>query len=139
MALTYELTREPAATDVQVIATGLKRHAMAEIGEDGFKPVAVFVRDDSDAIRAGVSAYVNWNWLQVSLLWVADELRGRGIGSELLAKVESIARQDGCDRAHVSTLSFQAVAFYEIHGYSVFATLEDYPTGQAKHFLRKDL
>ena len=139
MSLVYELTREPDDADTRVLAAGLNAHAVAEIGEDGFKPVAIFVRDEDGAIQAGVSALVNWNWLQVSLLWVADDLRGEGIGSELLARIEAVARREGCKRAHVSTFSFQAAAFYEAHGFASFATLDDYPPGQAKHFLMKDL
>ena len=139
MSLNYELTHVPDDADTRVLAAGLGSHAVAEIGEDGFRPVAIFVRDESGVIQAGVSAYLNWNWLQVSLLWVADDLRGGGIGSELLSRIEAVARQEGCNRAHVSTFSFQAATFYRTHGFASFATLEDYPPGQAKHFLKKDL
>ena len=139
MSLNYELTREPDDADTRLLAAGLNRHAVAEIGEDGFKPVAILVRDENGVVRAGASAYINWNWLQVSLLWVADDLRGEGIGTELLSRIESVARHEGCDRAHVSTFSFQAAAFYEAHGFTSFATLDDYPPGYAKHFLKKDL
>lgn len=139
MSLVYQVTREPDAADTGVLSAGLNQHAVATIGEDGFKPVAIFVRDERGEIQAGVSAYVNWNWLQVALLWVAEELRGEGIGSELLSRIEAVGRQAGCVRAHVSTFSFQAAAFYEANGFVNFATLEDYPPGQAKHFLRKDL
>jgi endonuclease/exonuclease/phosphatase (EEP) superfamily protein YafD len=39
----------------------------------------------------------------------------------------------------VLTFSFQARPFYEKFGYEVFATLEDYPPGHRKYFLRKAL
>lgn len=139
VSLNYELTREPDDADTRLLAKGLNTHAVAEIGKDGFKPVAIFVRDENGEIQGGVSAYLNWNWLQVSLLWVAEDLRGAGIGTQLLSRIETVAREEGCDRAHVSTFSFQAATFYEAHGFTGFATLDDYPPGQAKHFLKKDL
>jgi hypothetical protein len=39
----------------------------------------------------------------------------------------------------LETHSFQARPFYEKCGYKVFGTLEDYPPGHAKFFLRKRL
>ena len=139
MSLCFDVTREPDAADTGTLSAGLNQHAASRVGEDGFKPVAVFVRDENGEIHGGVTAYVNWNWLQISLLWVDEELRGEGLGSELLSRLEAIAKQEGCERAHVSTFSFQATAFYEAHGFTRFAQLEDYPPGEAKHFLKKDL
>jgi hypothetical protein len=41
--------------------------------------------------------------------------------------------------AHLDTYSFEARPFYEKHGYSLFATLDDYPIGFSKYFLKKIL
>ena len=108
------------------------------VDKDGFDPVAVFIREDG-TILGGVSGVFNWNWLQISLLWVDDSLRGRGYGRQLMETIESLARERGCERAHVDTFSFQAREFYESLDYEVFATLEDYPPGHSRHYLRKAL
>jgi hypothetical protein len=41
----------------------------------------------------------------------------------------------------LSTFEFQALPFYEEHGYSTFGTLEDFPTGTGfcRFFMRKNL
>ena len=100
--------------------------------------VAVFIRESGD-ILGGISGLINWNWLQISLLWVDDTLRGGGYGRQLIENLESLARERGCERAHVDTFSFQAREFYESLGYRVFATLEDYPPGHSRYYLKKTL
>ena len=45
----------------------------------------------------------------------------------------------GCTRAHTSTYAFQALAFYQRHGYRVIGQLDDYPDGYTLYWLRKDL
>ena len=42
-------------------------------------------------------------------------------------------------RCTLDTHSFQARPFYEGRGYEVFGTLDDYPKGHKKFFLRKKL
>jgi len=84
-------------------------------------------------------ALVNWSWLQVSLVWLDEPRRRAGLGSRLLAALEAAAIERGCTQAHLDTFSYQARPFYERHGYRVFATLEDYPTGQQRFFMRKSL
>lgn len=43
------------------------------------------------------------------------------------------------DLLYLDTFDFQARPFYERHGYEVFGTLDDYPPGHSRFFLRKDL
>ena len=50
-------------------------------------------------------------------------LRGRGIGSQLMEKVESSARADGIKRVLLNTYSFQAPDFYRKLGYTEIARI----------------
>ncbi len=56
-----------------------------------------------------------------------------------MEKLETTGREKGCVWAHVDTFSFQARGFYESLGYKVFATLDDYPPGHSRHYLKKRL
>lgn len=134
-----EVTSEPSLEDVRALEHGLSAHARDFVSRPGFQPLAVLARDGDGRLVAGAVARVNWNWLHVSLLWVDEELRGGGIGALLLATVEDEGRARGCTRAHLDTFSYQARPFYEKQGWRVFATLEDYPEGHQRFFLRKDL
>jgi ribosomal protein S18 acetylase RimI-like enzyme len=53
------------------------------------------------------------------------------------AEREAIARS--CRGAWLDTYSFQARGFYERLGYTVFGILNDYPPGQYRVFLHKEL
>lgn len=138
MALDFEVAFEPDHQETRQLAAGLSEHAQSFVDKDGFDSVAVFIRDDG-RIFGGVSGLLNWNWLQVSLLWVDNSLRGGGYGRQLMETIESLAREHGCQRAHVDTFSFQAREFYESLGYDVFATLDDYPPGHSRYYLKKAL
>lgn len=139
LTLTHE--DDPEAVDVTTLSDGLSAHAAPVLTTDssGFEPVAVFARDANGAIRGGVYARINWEWLHVSLLWVHDELRGTGLGTQLMAEIETLAIDRGCDKAHLDTFSYQARPFYERLGYEVFAELADYPRGHSRIFMRKAL
>lgn len=89
--------------------------------------------------KGGLLGHTHWNWLFVSHLWVADPLRGRGYGRALMVQAEEEALRRGCDHAHLDTFDFQARAFYERLGYTVFGQLADYPSGHTRYFLQKEL
>ena len=135
------LTREndPASADVAALGDGLSAHATPLLGSSGFEPVAVFAREGDGVIRGGVYARINWTWLHVSLLWVHDDRRGTGLGTELMTEIETLAIDRGCDKAHLDTFSYQARPFYEKLGYEVFAELPDYPRGHRRIFMHKSL
>jgi GNAT superfamily N-acetyltransferase len=130
---------QPAARDIEALGRGLTEHALPYTGRPGFQPLGAFARDANGAVLGGVYGLVNWTWLHVSLLWVSSELRHQGLGSRLLAAIEAAGVERGCSEAHLDTFSYQARPFYERHGYRLFATLEDYPPGHQRLFLRKTL
>jgi GNAT superfamily N-acetyltransferase len=129
----------PAAHDIEALGKGLTEHALPYTGTAGFRPIAVFARDANGTLLGGAYGLVNWTWLHVSLLWVSAELRHQGLGSRLLAAIEAAGVERGCTEAHLDTFSYQARPFYERHGYRLFATLEEYPPGHRRMFLRKSL
>ena len=138
---TYTVTVEeaPKSEDVQVLAQGLTARALPYTQVPGFQPLGVFLRDERGALVGGVWGYVNWNWLFVGLVWVSETLRGGGYGRQLMAALEHAARERGCQYAHLDTFSWQARPFYEGLGYEDFATLDDYPSGYQRFFMKKAL
>ena len=87
----------------------------------------------------GAYGYVNWNWLFINLVWLNEAARGGGHGRRLILALEQAARERGCTHAHLDTFSFQARPFYEKLGYEVFSTLDDYPPGHQRFFMKKVL
>jgi hypothetical protein len=60
-------------------------------------------------------------------------------GRAARVEIEDVGRARGCTHAHLDTFSYQARPFYEHHGYELFATLDEYPPGQQRFFMRKSL
>lgn len=97
-----------------------------------------FLLNTADAtLAAAVMASIAWNWLFVEALFVAEAWRKRGLGADLLDCAEAHALAEGCHSVWLDT--FQARDFYLRRGYTQFGSLEDYPPGQTRWFLRKRL
>lgn len=127
------------SADVDFVRDGLSLFNVAATGDSYYSPLAIFLKDERDAILGGAIGHVWGGWLDLSLLWVAEPLRGRGYGKKLLEEAEDEARSQGCRAVFLSTFSFQARPFYEKNGYEVVADLPDYPAGHTYHILTKTL
>jgi GNAT superfamily N-acetyltransferase len=138
-ALTLTVETAPDPRDVEALGQGLTEHALPFTRRAGFQPLAVFARDRNGALIGGVHGHVNWTWLHVALFWISAAERRRRLGSSLLRAIETAAIARGCTQAHLDTFSYQARPFCERQGYVLFATLEDYPPGHQRFFLRKAL
>jgi len=103
------------------------------------EPLNIYVEDDSGELLAGLVAETFGNWLEIEYLFVKEDLRGQGIGSQLLQQAESEAKKRNCRFAFVNTYQFQAPAFYQKHGYQEVFTLKDYPYTGQRHYYQKDL
>ena len=103
------------------------------------EPLNLYVEDDSGQLMAGLVAETFGNWLEIEYLFVKEDLRGQGIGSQLLQQAESEAKKRNCRFAFVNTYQFQAPAFYQKHGYQEVFTLKDYPYTGQRHYYQKEL
>ena len=103
------------------------------------EPLNLYVEDDSGELMAGLVAETFGNWLEIEYLFVKEDLRGQGIGSQLLQQAESEAKKRNCRSVFVNTYQFQAPAFYKKQGYKEVFTLRDYPYTGQRHYYQKDL
>jgi GNAT superfamily N-acetyltransferase len=129
---------KPSWDDREVIDEALGEYNAPFLRDPSYEYFGLFVRDEAGAIRAGLVGNTYAGWLFVNLLWVHAELRGKGIGSGLIAEAERRAIGFGCHSAWLDTFSFQGPKFYPKLGYVEFARL-DYPPGHERIFLRKHL
>ena len=133
--ITYEPTPQP--DDVAIVRAGLSAYNRHHAPDDAFQSLTLFVRDAHGTVVGGLLGGTIWHWLYVDILWLSDELRGQGLGTRLLAEAERLAIERGCIGAHLTTMSFQARAFYERHGYAVFGVLDNFPPGHRQYLLQK--
>ena len=135
----FSIEDHPNSNDIASLSKGLTAHTLPQTPAQVFQSIASFMRDENGKLLGCVWGYINWNWLQVGLVWLSEDLRSGGYGKQLFLALEDIARERGCEFAHLDTFSYQARPFYEKLGYEVFATLENYPPGQQRFFMKKAL
>jgi GNAT superfamily N-acetyltransferase len=122
-----------------VIGPAISAYNSQQAGDDNARRVCYVVRGPGEEIVGGVIGVVYWDWFSIDLMWVREDLRGRGFGHQLLALAEDEARERGARHAHLDTFSFQAPEFYKKHGYRVFGELRDFPAGHQRYYLAKAL
>jgi GNAT superfamily N-acetyltransferase len=98
----------------------------------------VRVTDDQDQVVGGAMVWAYWGWLDVSLMALEPQVRGLGVGRQLMAAIEDKAREEGCTRLRVETFAHE-LGFYQRLGYRIVGHLEDCPEGTSYYWLRKDL
>ena len=103
------------------------------------KAIAVKLNDESGDVIAGAAGRTFGDWLMINTLWVSDTLRGQQVGSKILHKMEQAAKARGCNKALLDTLNFQAMPFYEKHGYQVQWTQQGYPKTGCRYYMMKQL
>jgi len=112
--------------------------AAIDAGEQREMSVKVVAEDGS--VVAGLAG---WTWgtcAGISLVWVREDVRRQGWGGQLLAAAERVARQRACDQIIVTSFTFQAPRFYQLHGYVETGRVEGLPVaGEADVHLRKQL
>ena len=120
--------------DPEVIAFLEERVTEATIraaGIDDDRDLAIVVRDPDGLIIAGLSGGTWGGCCEFSHLWVAEEARGRGLGSALIHAAEDEARRRACSDVVLMTHDVQAPGFYERLGYETVGVVEGYPSGSA--------
>ena len=131
--------RHPSPADISALEELIYQFNVATTGHTDGQELAVTLRDARDMLIGGIFGFTRDGWLDIRLFWVREDRRGHGLGGQLLAAAETEALARGCHTAIVDTHSFQAPAFYQHRGFTIYATLEGYPSGHSKHFLRKRL
>ncbi|MFD2114786.1 GNAT family N-acetyltransferase [Paenibacillus yanchengensis] len=105
---------------------------------DKYQEVNLFIKNDDGHIYGGLIGEICWNWMEVHILIVDEQLRHQGYGTKLLMEAEKLAREQQCDFIKLDTLSFQALDFYKNQGYQIYGTIAN-AGGHTHYYLKKDL
>lgn len=134
------LTEENQESDVQYIINQINLFNLSKsptVQDPPSEPMNLILKDQDGRICGGILGRVYRFALYIHVLWICEELRGQGYGTKLLEEIESKARVKGCKLIHLDIWNFQAPDFYKKHGFEIFGTLEGFPEGTKRHFLRK--
>ena len=138
VAVKFDVEDDPDPLDIEFLETQIRREASAAIGLGDEVELAIFVRDAGKVV-AGISGWTWGDCCELQSLWVDPSLRGRKLGSELLAAAESEAAARGCAQTVLFTYDFQAGSLYERAGYELAGRVEGFPSGTDVLWYRKRL
>ncbi|MGC0421232.1 GNAT family N-acetyltransferase [Embleya sp. AB8] len=134
------VTDAPDAGDVALISDALDAFNVEATGVEDRRAPAVPVRDaGTGRVVGGLVGRTSLGLLFVDLLHLPRELRGSGLGGEILGRAEAEGLRRGCRQAVLYTISFQAPEFYRRHGWRVFGEVPCDPPGTSRVFMSKEL
>lgn len=130
----------PPKAWTETVVRGVDQHNIAVTGLADYYPVGFFVKGHGGEVLGGLLGDIWGGWMLVGSLWVSPSLRGRGYGSELMARAHQYALEKSCTHSYLRTGSYEARPLYEKLGYIVYAELKNHPTApHSRYFLSKRL
>ncbi len=87
----------------------------------------------------GQRAETEYERLFVQYLWVTSSLRGQGLGSHALTRLEETAHREGCRDSLIETLDERVFRLYVRLGYRELALVKGYVGPFNRHILLKPL
>lgn len=139
---TFDLESESSQTDIDAVEAGLVASIRRDMqGDASYDPedMNIFIKSDDGTIVGGLLGASWWGWLYISVVWVHDDLQGKGFGTQLMQMAEDEASKRKCHSVVLDTHDFQALPFYQKLGYVIFGELEDFPPGHFRYYLKKRL
>ena len=133
-----EVTDTPCKEDEAFVIAQTRKYNN-EFAENDHKSLCVFARDGEGNIVGGLTGRTYWRYLDIAFLWVDAKHRGEGYATKLMKAAEAEARERGCERVFLDTLSFQALGFYLKLGYAEFGRLCGFSGKYDRHYLHKRL
>ncbi|MFE1552049.1 GNAT family N-acetyltransferase [Streptomyces sp. NPDC058718] len=134
------VTDAPLPADIAAISDALDRFNREKTGVDDRRPLAVLVRDPrTQQVIGGLTGRTSLGLFFVDLFFLPPELRGNGLGGEILRQAEDEARARGCRAAVLYTITFQAPGFYRKQGWERLGEVPCDPPGTSRVFMTKEL
>lgn len=108
------------------------------LGKYLFDSFHIFAKE-KECLLGGITGYIGWDYLYISVLWVSAKYRRKGLGKELLIEAENFALSQNIKNAFLGTTDFQAKDFYLKQGYEIFAVRENFPLKYRNYSMKKNL
>jgi GNAT superfamily N-acetyltransferase len=127
-SVAFQVEDLPDPRDIELLETRIRSEASTAMGLGSEVDLAIFVREEGEVV-AGISGWTWGDCCELQSLWVQPSLRGRGLGSKLIAAAEDAAAARGCLQTVHFTYEFQARTLYERNGYKLVARVKNFPSG----------
>ena len=139
---TFSIRDDPTVEEMDRVQNAVEEEKRTqthgEIDQPGIE-IALALKDAQGQVQGGVIASTVFRVMHLEVLWVSDDLRGKGYGSQLVLAAEQIGFAGGCFTAQTWTFSFQGPKFYPTIGYQPLGVYDGYPGGITEHVFMKRL
>ena len=130
---------DPGHDDMRALDDLLYEFNMQATGHTDGELYGIFLRDENGKVIGGADG---WTWgatCYVKNLIVPETMRGQGLGTKLMDRIEQEAVARQCALIVLETHDFQAPEFYRRRGYVATGSVEDYPRGHRNFTFVKKL
>lgn len=136
--LTWQIGEAADQHALRLVSEGVLQFGRAQAVGGQALPLVCLVRDQQEVV-AGGTGRTEFGRLFINHLWVTEAWRGQGLGTQVLARMESAALDRACVDALIETLSDRTAALYERCGYTPLAVIPRYVGPFNRHTLLKPL
>lgn len=137
MTTDLKVTEGIAPQEEQVILDRLRAYNLATFGESDRRELTIPLYEEDGTVKGGLVGYTGRGWLYISMLFIPEELRGKGLASRMLHMAEDEARARGCIGAYIDTMNPAALSLYEKLGYQAIGRLDSLAGGHKVTWLEK--
>lgn len=133
---------EAKKEEVRRIVDGVNSYNLEKVPRQAptWTPLEFVAKDWNGEIIGGILGGIGyWNGLEIKLLWVAEEHRNKGLGTQILNHMEQAAKHKGAVISMLDTFDFQAEGFYLKNGYEPIGEINDFPEGHRRIYFSKRL
>jgi len=137
MDIELKLTEGVSPEDEDIILEHLKAYNVATFGQSDRRELAIPIYDDHGNLLGGLTGYTGRGWLYIGMLFVPEEMRGKGLAARMLDMAEQEARARGCIGAYIDTMNPDALSVYLKQGYIEIGRLKGLAGGHDVTWLEK--
>ena len=133
------VTDHPTSSDHASVLQTLRAFTIETVPVLDNHDFAALITNAEGDVIGGLVATSRWGGFLIDMLALPQSLRGRGLGSHLLALAEQAARDRKCHHMLLDTQAFQARAFYEKHGFTLFGQIDGPAPYYPRYFMKRTL
>ncbi|WP_421775560.1 GNAT family N-acetyltransferase [Gracilimonas sp.] len=116
----------------------LKKYNRSFTGPFESETFGFIAKNDSGEVVGAVHGNTEWEWVFIKHLWVREDYRGMGLGSDLMEAIIKEANKRGRYKYYLSTFEFQAPEFYKKVGFKIFGTLPRVSGNYDSSYLKRE-
>jgi len=119
---------EGSLADKEDITLKIRRYSFERLPYKVFpywEEKIIVARDSQGLIGGAVATLFRRHTAELNKLWVRADTRGKGLGTDLLGKIEEWVKSEGGKVIYFQTAGLRQVSFYKRHGYRVLGSVDD--------------